>query len=489
MTLSPTRRTVVRAAAWSVPAVTVVAAAPARAASVAPTISIVSSTATTTTRTGSVVLALTPAPTSTPVPSVQYGDPGAATAAFTLVGAADGTAMYRLDFTTSDPTPASITVTVSVADHGLASTTITARTPGALVTGFVDPVLVSSSGRGLAFQADRKLLVTGSFASVADQPRGRLARLNADGTLDPSFADPQLNSNGTVLALQPDGAVVVGGQFTSVGGVTTGAVARILPSGARDTTFTGPTDLSTIRGLALQTDGKVLAAGNFTVAGGLTRNRLVRLTSTGAVDTAFVNPNLNGATRAVVVQPDGKVVVGGQFTTAGASSATRRGIARFNPDGTLDTTFVDPALTGTSGNADVYFLLLQSDGKILVAGAGIATAGGRPTGNLFRLNADGSHDPSFVPPGFTQTIWALALQADGKVLVAGDYSTVGSSGVTRNRLARFNADGSLDTSFGDPGLVAFALALAVRDDGAIAVGGTFSVVAGQTRRGVALVQG
>ena len=141
------------------------------------------------------------------------------------------------------------------------------------------------------------------------------------------------------------------------------------------------------------------------------------------------------------------------FTTlggGGTGTTTRNHIGRLNADGSLDTSF-DPGANGA-----VYALAVQADGKILVGGY-FTTLGGGGTGTttrnyIGRLNADGSLDTSF-DPGANGAVYALAVQADGKILVGGDFTTLGGGGTgttTRNHIGRLNADGSLDTSF-DPG--------------------------------------
>ena len=145
---------------------------------------------------------------------------------------------------------------------------------------------------------------------------------------------------------------------------------------------------------------------------------------------------------ALAVQPDGKVLIGGNFTTVGGTA--RSSIARLNADGSLDTTF-DPGV-GVSSN--VRAMALQPDGKVLIGGW-FATVAGTNRNHIARLNADGSLDASFDPgAGASGTVYDIVVQADGKVLIGGAFNTV--DGVARNRIARLNADGSLDTSF-NPG--------------------------------------
>jgi uncharacterized delta-60 repeat protein len=121
-------------------------------------------------------------------------------------------------------------------------------------------------------------------------------------------------------------------------------------------------------------------------------------------------------------------------------------------------------------------MVMQADGKILVGGW-FSSLGGQTRNRIARLNSDGNLDSSFNPvaDNFVNT---LALQADGKILLGGWFSTL--SGQPRNRIARLNADGSLDTSF-NPGADSEVYSLAIQADGKILVGGVFSTLGGQVR--------
>ena len=187
------------------------------------------------------------------------------------------------------------------------------------------------------------------------------------------------------------------------------------------------------------------------------------------------DPGANGTVTAIAVQADGKILVGGGFTTlggGGTGTTTRNRIGRLNPDGSLDTSF-DPG-----ANDSVWTLAVQTDGKILVGGA-FTTLGGGGMGTatrnrIGRLNADGSLDETFNP-GANGYVNALAVQADGKILVGGGFTTLGGGGTgmtTRNRIGRLNSDGSLDTSF-NPWVNDSVWTLAVQADGKILVGGAF----------------
>ncbi|MCX6553298.1 MAG: D-Ala-D-Ala carboxypeptidase family metallohydrolase, partial [Acidobacteria bacterium] len=192
------------------------------------------------------------------------------------------------------------------------------------------------------------------------------------------------------------------------------------------------------------------------------------------------NPGASDYVEVMAVQPDGKIVVGGNFTTLGGGgrgTTTRNYIGRLNADGSLDA--------GFNPGADDQFnpLVVQRDGKILVGGA-FKMLGGGGTGTtarnyIGRLNADGSLDTGFNP-GANFFVLALAVQADGKILVGGEFSALGGGGTgttARNGIGRLNADGSLDAGF-NPGATDLVAALAVQPDGRILVVGEFTTLGG-----------
>jgi uncharacterized delta-60 repeat protein len=193
----------------------------------------------------------------------------------------------------------------------------------------------------------------------------------------------------------------------------------------------------------------------------------------------------NFAVYAIVVQPDGKILVGGDFTTLspnGGAAVARNCIARLNPDGTLDT--------GFNPNADlvVRSIALQADGKILVGGL-FSSIGGQPRNRMARLDATtgaaDSFDPNASGPGGTGgtgSVDAIAVQADGKIIAGGSFTSIG--GQPRNSIARLDATSGLADSF-DPNASPQVLALALQTDGKIVVGGFFTNIGGQTRRYIA----
>ena len=314
--------------------------------------------------------------------------------------------------------------------------------------------------------------------------RHHIGRLNADGSLDTTF-DPGANHDVFAIAAGADGTILVGGTFTTMGGGATGNtarnnLARLTAAGVVDVGF-NPGANDQVFGVATQPDGKIVVGGRFTALGGGTgitpASKLGRLNTDGSVDVGF-NPGADNDVLAVVVQLDGKVLVGGTFTMlggGGTGTTIRNSIGRLNPDGSLDASF-------NPGATNVHVLATQADGTILVGGLFSGLGGGSGTitrDNIGRLYADGSVDADF-DPGADNFVEALAVQADGKILIGGNFTMLGGGGrgsTTRDHIGRLNPDGSLDATF-NPGADAQVNALTIQPDGKILVGGDFFTVLG-----------
>lgn len=343
---------------------------------------------------------------------------------------------------------------------------ITARTQTAL-DGF-DPN-ADNSVRTIAVQPDGKILLGGLFHNLGAVARSHIGRVNADGSLDTTF-NPGAESDVQILAVQPDGGIVVAGDFATLGGSACVRIGRLNSDGALDAGFdAGAGADAYVRTMALQADGQVLVGGDFQNLGGQPRQYIGRLSTNGTLDASF-NPGADGHIRAIAVQADGKILVGGEFTNAAGTAWNH--LARLNTDGSPDTTF------NTAGGADgaVLAIAMQADGKILVGGeftnfAGIAHS------RIARLNADGGLDTTFNPvEGANNIVRTIAFQPDGKILVGGDFT---SFEVARNRIVRLNRDGSLDTVFNpSAGADGIVYALAVQQDSKLLIGGDFANLAG-----------
>ena len=308
-----------------------------------------------------------------------------------------------------------------------------AQTPGDLDASFNPGSGASYSVYSIALQPDGKVLIGGLFTSYNGTSRYRMARLNADGSLDASF-NPGSGANNNVysIALQPDGKILIGGEFISYNGTYRNYLTRLNADGSLDASFNPGTGASyTVYSIALQPDGKILIGGSFTSYNGTSRKYIARLNADGTLDASF-NPGTgaNGYVNSIALQPDGKVLIGGEF--ASYNRTTRRRIARLNADGSLDASF-NP---GSGANGSVYSIALQPDGKVLIGGY-FTSYNGTSRNRIARLNADGSLDASFNPgTGASSTVYPIALQPDGKVLIGGYFTSY--NGMGRNRIARIH---------------------------------------------------
>ena len=301
--------------------------------------------------------------------------------------------------------------------------------------------------------ADGKLMIGGRVS--IGPTLIHIARLNYNGTLDNTFAaDARINSWVSGFTLHPDGRIFVYG--SSFMNSSTGEIKNLFmlnPTGAVDESFS----ISSMRNqtsfakVFVQADGKIILVGEFQRINGVARFSLARVDATGAVDQTYTAYTVTkgfqtGSTISTMAfQPDGKILVGGNFVQV--AGKPRRSLARLTADGQLDESFNQPDILFTENTSTAYLnaIALQPDGKILIAGD-FSSVNGQPRNAMVRLNPDGTLDPSFnIGFGPSLPIWSITLQADGKILIGGQFGFI--SGTQRKLVARLNSDGTIDTSF------------------------------------------
>lgn len=395
--------------------------------------------------------------------------------------------------------------------------------------------IFSCSISALQLDVDGNVILGGSFDAInGQQLQSKLARFNADGTLDASFT-PVVNRDVLAIAFQGDGKIIIGGEFTSVNGVTRNKIARLNTDGSLDTGFdpnAGSDSIRDVVSIAVRDDGKIAIYGSFETIGGVDVPPVVLLNTDGTLDNSF-NAELNTSFLVggnVEFLEDNKLLIGGSLSTP-SSSSVDGDFARLNVDGSLDESFnpnidwsvnhfiVDDsgnailagwtsifsdnnshaaAIVADDGNVDAFNLglieritnssdvvldaELQADGKIIVGGD-FTSIDGVTRRNIARLNTDGSVDTSFNA-STDEGVESLAIQSDGKVLIAGDLSEV--SGVSISNLARLNTDGSLDATFTPNPNHRVREVITVSNDN-ILISGWFTQVTGQAQSDMALL--
>lgn len=343
---------------------------------------------------------------------------------------------------------------------------------------------VSDRIRSISLQPDGKILVCGNFGSGFSPTR--VARLNTNGNFDPSFntgsgADDIVRA----LSLLPDGKIIIAGDFNRYNGIDK-QLARLTSEGSLDENFNPFTGANlSINDIAIQTDGNAIIIGDFDNYNGKLRKRITRLNEFGDLDSTFNSGSgANSSVRFTILQSDGKIIIGGDFDSYNGTLIKR--IARLNANGSLDVTF-NP---GSGASSIVRTAAIQSDGKIVIAG-GFSSYNNISRNRIARINADGSLDSTFNPglgTGSNSSIHSVSLQPDGKIIIGGNFMSF--NGTARNRIARLNPDGSLDMTF-NPGIGANDIVnkTLVKPDGKIIIGGDFSVYNGITRYGIACLNG
>ena len=299
-----------------------------------------------------------------------------------------------------------------------------------------------------------------------------LCILAQDGALDPGFGTggkayvkpPGLNQNFSKTVVQADGKIIIAGRSSNGIGYTF-SIARFRADGKPDSTFDDDGVVTTImeagsrndkvNTVAVQSDGKIIAGGKSNNNFALVRYNLDGSLDAGFNGTGIVKTPLPGFSEifSVLVLSNGKILAGGNSTPLATSSDFT--LVRYNANGTLDASFDGDGIVTTTiinTSADIlYALAIQPDGKIAAAGS----SGDNMA--LVRYNADGTLDNSFngngklvIDFGLNEIAYSLAIQADGKLVVAGVSN---SDLIFHTAVARVLAGGQLDNSFDGDGKV------------------------------------
>ena len=333
-----------------------------------------------------------------------------------------------------------------------------------------------TTAQDMAIQGDGKIVVVGYAYAPSNPANFTVTRYNSNGSLDTSFDSDGIvtghfritgsytASYGRTLAIQTDGKIVVAGDsyvFENNQGTTDFGVARLNPDGSFDNSFDGDgrvnfsaatTQHDQAYQVAVQPGGKIVVCGNVGNGSNTFAPAVARLDPNGSLDTTFFEDgvvdyvnDIYGSPSALYIQSDGKINVVTDIVSPSPDALTI--FLRYNADGSPDTTFGIGGRRSTGALGRVNSIGFQPDGKIIL---------GSQFFTVVRLNSDYSLDTSFGNNGgatvsFGQYFnWMndLAVQPDGKIVVVGYTNTEAGFNVACDfTLARFNADGTLDTTF------------------------------------------
>jgi len=351
------------------------------------------------------------------------------------------------------------------------------------------------SPAAIGLNKEKKMRVIGLFIRTLQKVGGRAmlvamllalvlqtVALAAAGALDTTFSGngklvtnvhPTRDDSFSDVAIQSDGKIVAVGISETTGSEII-SVVRYKPRGALDTTFSGDGKVFTKLGntyseaqsVAVQPNGKIVVAGQRCNSSWVCDAAVVRYNANGSLNKTFSGDGKaiipfgggdNGSYGGLAIQPNGKIVVAGYMWNG---SNYDMAVYRLNPNGSLDTTFSGDGKArvgfGSGRNDEARALVLHPDGKISIAGRSCDASWANCNFAVARFNSNGALDKTFSGNGklttnfgADETAWGAALQADGKLVVAGDRYVPSTS--DKIALARYNSNGSLDTTFSGNG--------------------------------------
>lgn len=326
----------------------------------------------------------------------------------------------------------------------------------------------------------RKTLMSGYFTQYKREAAPGLIRITANGAQDPLFnVGDGLDGPATAIVPLRDGGAYIGGAFQTYDGQQFGNLIRIGRDGALDTDYQPAGFNDDISAMTLLPDGSLVVAGFFTlfgsqpVAGGL-----ARLNPDGTLDSTFESPDgtPRGTIESLLTVGKNRVLVGGIFEDYGTTRVN--GIARIRTDGTLDESFkTGRGFSPVSGTLGVYQFTKFRKGYLV--GGAFSKYRSQKTGNLVLISKEGRPSKKFrAKSGFDGQVNSIAIQANNRVIAVGNFSNY------RNKSApgivRLREDGLLDNSFqAGKGFNASVSESLLRSDGSLLVGGFFNRYDGQ----------
>jgi uncharacterized delta-60 repeat protein len=269
---------------------------------------------------------------------------------------------------------------------------------------------------------DGKLLVGGQFTNVYNQNTGHLVRLLPDGSLDKTFPTTVLDGYVHTIVLQPDEKILIGGKFKKLtpGKAVRSHVARLNADGTVDETFASTTADDAVDKIFLQKDGRIIVGGKFERFNGAVHSHIVRLRADGTVDPTFSSgQGFDGNVLALEMQSDDKIWVGGTFTKY--NNAPANYLIRLNPNGSRDRSF----LGGPRDGPNAFIGVICREGPDLFwVGGNYSVFSRNSRSRIVRLKTNGSLDPDFhAVAGMDGSVRSFSLVSGDSMLVTGNYKS------------------------------------------------------------------
>ena len=327
--------------------------------------------------------------------------------------------------------------------------------------------------------SDNKIVIGGAFTSYNGASANKLARLQVDGRIDKSF-NSGLGTDGTIntIAVQPNFKMIIAGDFNSYNGFPVNKIARVNANGSLDKNFnSGIGANNTITKVLIQPDGKIIVAGNFTTYNDIPVKGLIRLHKNGSIDTTFDAELTDSivSIHQIAVLPDGKLIIAGKAKNFFGDFRNYIDAIRLNNNGSRDYSFTECRYSVGDLRPKINSIGIEKNGNIILAGTKEDYSSSFPyQGLLMRLNPQGE----MVKVMSTFWINSMALQTDGKILALGFINPEWN--IIKRTVMRMNEDLTIDSTFalddskifGDPAECSVET-FAIQQNGKLVIGGNF----------------
>ena len=352
--------------------------------------------------------------------------------------------------------------------------------------GTLDSSLLTGSGSTLnithvKITTDERIILTGNFITFNGTPANRIVRLNSNGSFDSTFnCGTGFNDDVNAIALQTDGKMVIGGNFTVFNDIVANRFIRLNADGTKDESFQVGLGFSKegVQTIKIDSNGDLMIGGSFTgFYNGSEVNRVVFLNSDGTLKTNFDigSGPASASVLSLECDEEGSWFIGGSFSVFNGQNQGR--LAKINSDGEHDIAYLS---SGIGFDNSVLNILPLPNQKIIVGG-NFNKFNGTAVSKITCLLEDGSIDTSFNTgkTGANYLVKTTVLQADGKIVIGGNFTKYND--ILSNRIIRILSNGETDNSFNiGEGFNAQVYALAVQTDQKIIVAGAFTKYNGST---------